>query len=379
MFSLNWLLRGSTPSLSGSSWVGPIGMELAQEEIRMVQLRKTQQGGISLVARSKLPYSGSRQEVFASPGRVRKLVRAALKSGSFSGKRVVTALPPEEVKIIPLSYPNSSKGDEQTILELVAARIDGKLEDFMIDYLPIRANPGDEDRLTLVAMARKQHVVELLNLLDRAGLEVMALDIGPAAIKRLFSSLPGASGEETVLVINSGREVSYLTMVSGRRLLLDQQVEFGEEPLLQHLCKALDIGKPLARKLLLENGFDGTDPPAGESLSIVGGQVSETLREIFKPLFLRLIEEINRVLIFSASETRGNPVARIYLLGSIASWRGADELLGSLLDIPVIPMGESLRALEQPVTDEQGGRVEGIRPEMVIATGLALRGMEPDA
>jgi Tfp pilus assembly PilM family ATPase len=72
-------------------------------------------------------------------------------------------------------------------------------------------------------------------------------------------------------------------------------------------------------------------------------------------------------------------VARIYLLGSIASWRGADRLLDSLLDIPVIPMGESLRALEQPVKDEQGGCMEGIRPEMVIATGLALRGMEPDA
>jgi Tfp pilus assembly PilM family ATPase len=148
----------------------------------------------------------------------------------------------------------------------------------MIDYLPIRANPGDEERLTLVAIARKQQVIELLDLLSGAGLEVMALDIGPSAIKRLFSSLPGASGQETMLVINSGREVSYLTMVSGRRLLLDQQVEFGEEPLLRHLCEVLDIDATLARKLLLENGFGSDGPPTGETSLIQGRQVAETLR-----------------------------------------------------------------------------------------------------
>jgi len=379
MGSLDQLLRLHRLPRPRQSRSGPIGMELAWEELRMIQLRKTRDDRVSIVARSKIPYQSTRQALFADPKQMRKLVKTALGKGHFSGRQVVTALPPDQVKIMPLAYPSNAKGDAQTILDLLAKRLEDNLDELVIDYIPVRSNPGDEERLALVVVSRRDQVTRFLDMLHEAGLEVAALDVGPAAINRVFATIPKPPRQETILVINSGREKSYLTMISGRRLLLDQQVAFGEEPLLQHLSKTLDITPELARDLLTKHGFESTPSPELEGRVFDAEEISQTLREIFKPLFLKLVEEINRILIFSASETRGNPAKQIFLLGAIAHWRGTDKLLDNLLDIPVIPITESLQSLEHPVLDEQGERLEGIQPNMVMATGLALRGMEIDA
>ena len=61
------------------------------------------------------------------------------------------------------------------------------------------------------------------------------------------------------------------------------------------------------------------------ALAAAETDVSATLLEIVKPCYLDLIEEINRVLVFTASETHGVPVSRVCLLGSVAHWPGAQE------------------------------------------------------
>ena len=57
-----------------------------------------------------------------------------------------------------------------------------------------------------------------------------------------------------------------------------------------------------------------------------------------------LIEEINRVLVFTASETHGVPVSRICLLGAVAHWPGAQQVLLSLLDFDA-PDGQAVDIL----------------------------------
>jgi Tfp pilus assembly PilM family ATPase len=95
--------------------------------------------------------------------------------------------------------------------------------------------------------------------------------------------------------------------------------------------------------------------------------------EILRPRFRTLVNEIRRALQFAASETRGGQMKEAFLLGSIASWRGATELLSELTDLHVrIP--PSLSKEEGIATDSTSGSIGA-----VIATGLALRGMPDDA
>ena len=89
---------------------------------------------------------------------------------------------------------------------------------------------------------------------------------------------------------------------------------------------------------------------------------------------MKLVESINRVLVFSASETRGIPVSKVYLLGAVARWHGADQLLNSMLNITVVPIREE-NDFYTFFPIGRGDSIRGIVPDMVKATGYALRGL----
>jgi Tfp pilus assembly PilM family ATPase len=96
--------------------------------------------------------------------------------------------------------------------------------------------------------------------------------------------------------------------------------------------------------------------------------------EIVKPIFVRMAEEINRALIYTTSQTRGQAVRRIYLLGSIARWHGMDQLLNSLVRLPVETIPNPLQTFYREGTPDKIIN-EQAKPELALATGLALRGM----
>jgi Tfp pilus assembly PilM family ATPase len=161
-------------------------------------------------------------------------------------------------------------------------------------------------------------------------------------------------------------------VISGRRLLFNQSVPFGETMLLNNIASELDITTESARALIIDHGL-GRKHHALASGSDVDADISATLLEIVKPCFLELIDEINRVLVFTASETHGVPVSRICLLGAVAHWPGAQQVLLSLLDFDA-PDGQTEFA--QVFMDEnEDTRIpwEGLFSEISIAMGLALR------
>lgn len=357
---------------SEKSIYGPIGMDIGLEQLNLVQLMKNAMGDISVVAKSQVPFSGSRDELLGSPKRFSRLVREALKQAKFRGKDVVSALPYGSVRILSMTYFKGAKSDDEAILELLSGRIDGSLSEHVVDYLPVRANKGDEESLAVVAISKRETVMQYLDLLTKSGLEPTALEIGPSAIRRLVCEMSGVDDPDTVLVINFGRALSYLTMVSGRRLLFDQEVDFGEKRLLQHLTETLEISPDMILELVQSHGLStGLADPAS---SIDEDDVSKTIMEILKPEFLKLVDEITRALVYAASETRGKPVGRIYLLGGVARWKGTDELLQNMLELPVSTIPDPLHPFKQPDQDAPGHQPQGV-PEIAVAVGLALRGL----
>ena len=95
-----------------------------------------------------------------------------------------------------------------------------------------------------MAVSRRDDVIAYLDAMRASGLTVDALEIGPVAIRRLANALP-ASNTQMVLIVNTGFEASYLTMLSGRRLLMDQAIEFSESRVLGALAIAATVGRLL--------------------------------------------------------------------------------------------------------------------------------------
>ena len=351
---------------------GLIGLDIDNGRIHLCQIRPRDNGVYGIMAKATVRYDGSRGDLLASPTRLKSLIGEGLRERNFVGNHVAALVPWDDVKIFLLTHEASVKDVESEVLRMLESRVDGSIEDYVVDYVPVRSNPSDEEHLVIATVAGREKVNALLEALAEVGLQVGSLDIAPTALRRIVSALYTGHAADNVLMINTYCDDSYLTVISGRRLLYTQSVEFGETLLLQRISEELNIDRESALRLVIENGLERQQLLVGDEAA---SNQAATLLEIVKPCFLDLAEEINRVLELTASETHRVPFSRVCLLGGIGYWPGAQQLLLSLLDLDV-PSAQI--EFSQVFEDEnENTRVpwSGLFCEISIAMGLALRGL----
>ncbi len=372
------LRNNKVPAPKNSDRPGLIGLDIGNNSIHLCQLKVESDNRYIIIAKSSLPFDMSRQDLLNSPKQFKSLIAKAIKGKKFKGRKVTAILPPDKVKIMLLTYKANVSDIDAEVVKMITQRIDGNVDDYIIDYLPVRNSSSDEEHIVMASVARREQVEQFLQLLTYAGLQPHSLDIGPAALRRLISVLYTNDKTSNVLLINTGDETSYLTIVSGRRLLLDQPVKFGCEQLFQEISNTLDLPIDKVKQLVYQHGFTRADNSKNGIGLMSQTEVSDTLLEIVKPAFLNLVEEINRVLIFTASETHGIPLSRVYLLGDIARLPGAHDLMMSLMEISMPEYQTDFYEIFLDDNDETEPWSNQL-PELAIATGLALRGIQPDA
>ena len=353
---------------------GLIGLDIGLNRIHLCQIRPLEHGMYSIIAKASIEYTGSRDELLIDSKRLKKLIVDALKRKKFKGRRVVALMPWEDVKIMLLTYKSNVSDVDSEVVRMLADRIDGSIDDHVVDYVPVRSNPGDEEHMVVATISEKARVTRLLSALISCGLEVDSLDVAPTALRRVVSALYTGHAADNVLLIHSYRDESYLTVISGRRLLFNQSVAFGETILLERIAAELDISAESARALMLDHGL-GKQSLARAIGADADTDISATLLEIVKPCFLDLVNEINRVLVFTAAETHGVPVSRVCLLGSLAHWQGAQTVLMSLLDLEQPDGQTEFNQVFQDENEDTRISWEGLFSDISIAMGLALRGL----
>ena len=363
------LAKMNMPSMANS--VGAIGLDCSLTELHVVQMRIDDAQQIRLQALETLPFPSSREVMLSSPKMMRDLVQQALRRDSFKGRTVVSALPSVATTINQVTYKvKPGQSDGQAIARVMRERVGDDIADYVLDYLQVRSEQDSEERLAIVAMAKRETVVDYLEALRLAGVRVDRLEIGPVAIRRLIAAMGSNEGHENVIAINFGRQMSYLTVISGRRLLLDQTIAFGEDRLLSDIVETLDLHVDAVQRLIAKCVFDPRVLVGASDLE-ADLNASRTLQDIVKPRLVELAEVLNQALIYIASQTRGEPVSRIYLFGSLARWRGIGELLNTLVRVNV----ETVPSPVQAFCAGEKAHNSMHSPETAVATGLALAGI----
>jgi type IV pilus assembly protein PilM len=349
----------------------PIGLHLGDERLNVAQMQQTP-SGIAFRAVASAGIGCGRDELLADPRRFKQAVKRVWAEHPFSGKDVVACMPHDQLKVFTVTYATAEgQSDAEAVVREIKERVKGNPEDLVVDFVPVRqAEYDDPVREAMVAVAAREHVTAYLDLLFDAGLTVSALDIGPMALRRVVPwANKGERGEmRNVLLVNVGSGCSYLTVVWGRRLMLDRAVEFSEHRLLSRLKTMLDLPEPTAKRLLVEHGF-AAGPPAEGAV-----EFSAALKEVLRGDFLALKAEVNKTLIYAASKTRGETVDRIFLVGSAARYRGIAELMSQELSKPV-DLLDPLEIFPHRLTQD-GLAALWPHSDVAVATGLALRGVD---
>lgn len=350
----------------------PIGVDFAAERLNMLQMQPARPGERyhDVRAAVSLAYPVARAELLADPARLGRFVRMALAQAPFSGRRVYAALAPADVRILPMTVQLAAgQAEAQAVARAARDQLGMAAADAVVDYYQIRSADSDQsERQVLVAVAQQAQVVAYLDRLRGAGMDPVALDIGPAAIARLMITMQREDLSQAILLINFGVSKSFLTVIWGRRLMLDREIDFGAQQLTDKLGATLGLSSAVALDLIRAYGFGAG--LAERVLAEPTGQpdVASTIREILHPEFAVLAEELARTQVYIASRTRGSTLSRVYLNGSLARYPNIRHRISELVPIPVAilnPLDGFASAPELGADVQQG---------IALAAGLALRG-----
>jgi type IV pilus assembly protein PilM len=360
-------------SLARGAAGGPIGLDIATEKLHMVQLTADDDPPVILAAIS-LPYAGGRDALLADRKKLKALIDRARSARPFRGNIVVSSLPQSDLKTMALTYQRAAgQSEAEAIITELRDRLKEEIDDSVVDYIGIHSHDGQSaEKNAVVAIARRDRVLAYLEVLESAGLRVDALDFGPAALTRLVASMGQDVSHANALLINFGKERSYLSLIWGRRLMLDREVEFGETRLVMRLAKTLDMAQALAADLLYRHGFHDVGAEAGTDEA----EITRTTTEVLRPEFSALAGEVAQTLIYAASKTRGQSVERIYLMGSAARYPRIASLIEGLVSMPVEVLNPFTVFTARPdaYVLAELDPIAGIG----MATGLALRGSPYD-
>lgn len=340
-------------------------------QFNLVQLRRAR-GQLAIAAHGSAPCDGAGNMLDENPQALQQALRTALAQGPFRGRTAVAAMPSSLVRVMPLTYHTSPDvSRDQAIAGLMQERIGDALDDYVLDYLPVENRGNSRQNLALVALCRKELVLSYLDLLRRSGLQVETLEIGPIAIRRLVTEVQRHADGGNVLVVNTGRDKSYLTLVADGRLLSDEEVSFGENQVLEHAARVLDLESDSVLDTILNANLD---PGRWQDDGDKDGDAM--LAEVLRPSLAALVAEIRRALLFASSESSGGVRNEVYLMGALGRWPGAEAFLGELLQVPVRKMPNPFVAAGASPELMTPGRMH-MPPELAIACGLALHGYEP--
>jgi type IV pilus assembly protein PilM len=361
-----------------------IGFDLGLEKLNMVQVDF--RSGYPVVHAAASDYHETNfDELLQNPDSFKELVKSSLKSRKFTGRKVVSSVPSHFLKLLFLNYQlGKNENDVESLLSALKRRVNFDLSEFVIDYVPIKPDATERnDRMALVAMAKQDIVEQYLDLLMDCGLEVVALEIGPVAIRRLVNAMSTPEQLKKVLTINFGTNRSYLTVIWNNELIFDRKIDFGIDTIIAVVARAFDVPDKTALQVLHKYGLD--EPKQRPAFSIEDDLVDiedddndsgikNTIYDILNASFVSLAAEIRDIMVYIASETRGGAVEQIYLMGSLARLSGIDNVIDKLITIPVKTLnpfyGIELDDVSNTLYDL--GPVAGV----AVATGLALRGQQ---
>jgi type IV pilus assembly protein PilM len=358
-----------------------IGLDLGTEKLNLVQIDRDRNTGLPKVHAALSDYHDANYDaLLANPAKMKALIKRSLSKMPFSGRKIISSMPNSRLQIMFLDYVcHQGQREEEALYAAASQRIGKDLSDYVIDYTPIKPTVGEkQERMALIALAKRHDVEAYLDLLKSCGLSVAALEIGPVAIRRLITAMSREESPEKVVAINFGTQKSYLTVIWNGDILLDREMNFGLESILRAIGQTLEIDHKVALKMIHDYGLSQEtdiktlDNLIDEEASLVEDEdIKKIIHNILAPTFAQLATEIREVLLYIASETRGGAVEYIYLLGSVARLRGLDRVIDEYMSIPVKTLnpfyGFATSATMEDFSDL--GPLSGI----AVATGLALR------
>ena len=216
----------------------------------------------------------------------------------------------------------------------------------------------------LMAACKRDKVANLKQAIQLAGKQPALIDVDAFALQNCYELNYQPRPGEIVALLNIGASTTNINILNGSRSVFTRDASFGGNQYTSLLQKELGLSFEQAEQVKR-----GMPLPAGSD-NVETAPILETVSDI-------LALEIQKTMDFyrATVEDGDSAVQKILVSGGGSKLRGLMEFLSRQFDVPV----EIFDPFRKIKVDARGFDPEYMReivPEMAIAVGLALRGVD---
>ena len=362
MRTSNWITKGQI--------ILPIGLDIGHSAIKMVQLAVCDDD-VRVLASDRAPVNWdgavddeARQEV------VVRTIQQLLARNRFRGRGVISALPPEKLRITSLRLAEVEMHQAERTLRKEAAHrfgLDPRVD--AINYvLAGNVRQGDELKSEFILFATDDDTIRShIALLEAAGLEPEGIDAGPCALFRNFERTMRRQEdrERTIIFIDVGHRYTVVAFGRAGEMCFVKQMAFGTARFAEDIAAKLDLSvedaQALRRRMLNRESVDAA--------------TCRTVADTLHATAEQLAAEISLCLRYYTVTFRGKRVERAVLAGGGVHETTLLDVMKHHLAIDT-QIAEPFRGFDTGRTDGQAD-CPGLSSEFALAVGLSLKGTSP--
>ena len=354
-------------------FLGPkdvIGIDVGSYSVKVV-LFKVEAGVCQLKAWGHLPLGA---KVDAGPDEKKAAVVNALRAffieKGVKVKDVSTALSGNAVIVRYVKFPRLTKLELLSTLATEAEPfIPFDINEVQLGFhiLSEIVEDGQKKMETVLVAAKRELVVQRLEILQGAGLTPAIIDVDSFALENVHEKIRDAKeGPGATLYLNIGHMVTNLSIVENGVTRVVRDMFIAGNTMTKAIMKAFQCDAAKAEELKHSRGVF-VDPAEKEKALADGDRDGLGVSQAVGQVARDLVAEVHRSVDFYLSQGPDRSIGRIMLAGGSARLKNLDKHLAQELKVPV--------SVLNPFSFAKGGEVvpEGLSPSFGVAAGLALR------
>ncbi len=378
----------------------PIALDIGHNSIKMIQLA-INGGHTSVLAAGKARIdpciNGDDRERRSF---VVSKIKQMLTQGNFRGKKVISCLPNDRLKITSLRLAEAESDKiGQTLRKEVAQRFGLDPDKDAINFVLVGdVRQGDEIKSELILFAAdNESIKDHIELLEEAGLRPVGIDMVPCALFRSYErSLQRQEDKErTAVFVDVGGRFTTVVFGHGREISFVKQISIGGENFNQEIAAKLGVsineaemlrGKlRMVRTANAEKGLwpSGQNSAVNDSLAdnTALGNLDASTRQVMVDAISAVAEQLAREISlcfrYYTVTFRGKRVERAVFSGGEAYEKILLNVLKRQLAVE-IELAQPLKGFDMMNLNFDSDR-RGLLCEWAVAVGLSLKGWNGDS
>jgi type IV pilus assembly protein PilM len=278
--------------------------------------------------------------------------------------QVVTGVSGHSVIIKNIVLPSMSKEElEESIDWHAEEHIPYDLADVSLDYQITSEN--SESTSVLIAACKRERIDNIKQAIQLSGRQPLVIDVDTFALQNCYEVNYQPDESQIVTLLNIGAATMNVNIVQGTRSLFTRDITVGGSQFTDVLQRSLGISFQQA-EAVKRGVMEASDGVEEKSIEPLMNDVTEIVAL-----------EIQKTFDFYRATTEDSEIVmqKILISGGGSKLKGLAEDLSARLELPVEVL-DPFRQIKVDTRKFDPDYLSEIMPEMAVAVGLAVRGVE---